>query len=379
MASILRPAVFSLAALAVLSACDLTQGVPSADQVVAGAEDPNADFGVVPVTQATLPIIAKWPAAPPVTPTAGWLPPGGGVNADIVMGGDTLDVGMFSNEQDGLLTAPGQKFLNLPALPVDGSGDLTLPYAGTVHVGGLTLDQARLAVQNKLIKVMPSVQVVLGHHQGLDNSVQIVSGLPQPGVLPLPSHDFTVLDAISSRGGVPDTMTNPEVQIARGGKLYGIAFSQLVQHPSLNAVLRPGDRIYLVPEKRYFLSMGQSTKVAQVPFPEAKVNALQAVSLIGGLKDNAADAKGVLILRDYPASEVRKNASGPSHTRMVFAFNLLSADGLFSAGKFQIHNKDVILVTQSPLVNSTSLIQALSQILILPNRSVAAILNLRKL
>ncbi len=370
MASILRPVAVSLAMLASLSGCDVPQGVPNASQVLAGADDPSADFAVVPVTSATLATIAKWPAQPPVTPTVGWLPPGGGVSEDIVIAGDTVDVGMFSNEQNGLLTNPGEKFVRLPAIMVNTAGSLILPYAGEVHVGGLTTEQARLAIQNKLVTVMPSVQVTLVHHAGRNNSVQVVSGLPEAGIVPLPDHAFTVLDAITAKGGVPDSMRNPEVQVARGGRLYGIAFSKLVEHPQLNAVLRPGDRIYVVPDKRYFLSMGQSAKVAQIRFPEANVNALEAVSLIGGLISDAADARGVLVLRQYPPSAVRKDASGPSRQRMIFAFNLLSADGLFSAGQFQIQNKDVILVTQSPLVNSTQLANALSKMLGLPIQSM---------
>lgn len=379
MASIFRPAALSLAFVAALAGCDTPQSTPYVAQVISGADTPAADFGLVPVNATTLPMIAKWPSQPPVTPTAGWLPTGGGIDADFVVAGDILHLGLFNNEQNSLLTVPGEKFVKLPDLEVNPSGSLFLPYVGEVHVGGLTVDQARQTIQDKLLKVMPSVQVTLIHKPGPNNSVQVLSGLPQPGFVPLPNHAFTVLDAISARGGIANSMPNPQVHVARGGKLYGIAFSQLMEHPRLDAALHPGDRIYVVPDKRYFLSMGQSAKVAQIPFPDAKVDALQAVSLIGGLKDNLADAKGVLVLRDYQPGAVRKDSSGPNHQRMIFAFNLLSADGLFSAGKFQIQNKDVVLVTQSPLVNSTQLASALTTLINLPNRVIISILNSRKL
>ena len=40
---------------------------------------------------------------------------------------------------------------------------------------------------------------------------------------------------------------------------------------------------------------------------------------------------------------------------MVFALDLTSADGLFSAGEFGIQDQDLVLVTQSTLVNTNTI------------------------
>jgi polysaccharide export outer membrane protein len=42
---------------------------------------------------------------------------------------------------------------------------------------------------------------------------------------------------------------------------------------------------------------------------------------------------------------------GPAHPRTVFVINLTTADGLFSAGKFDIHPDDVVLATESAVSN----------------------------
>jgi polysaccharide export outer membrane protein len=189
----------------------------------------------------------------------------------------------------------------------------------------------------------------------------------------LPDHDFTVLDLIAESGGVPADMVNPQVQVARGGKLYGTGFDNLVENPSLDAVLRPGDRIYLQPEDRYFMSFGAASKETQIDFPRAEVSALDAVTLIGGLNDTIADPKGVLILRNYPASAVRADGKGPSKDRMIFVFDLMSADGLFSARQFQIQNQDLVMVAQAPLVNQMAIADYLSTLFAVPARATGAI------
>lgn len=380
MASLFRPAALTaaLSALSILAACSPPQGSGEVSQVLAGATDPAADFAVVAVSKTTLPMIAAWPRPSSGTRTVGWLPHGGGVKKDIVAPGDKFDVTMYSNEENGLLTMPGQKAVPLNGLKVAEDGTLFLPYAGSVPVVGLSEDQARQAIQDKLAVIMPSAQVTLTYQPGRDNSVQVVTGLPVAGVVILPDHDFTVLDVIAASGGVPATLINPQVQVARGGKLYGTGFDNLVQNPSMDAVLRPGDRIYVQPEDRYFMSLGAATKEAQIPFPRAQVSALDAVTLIGGLNDKTADPKGVLVLRNYPASAVRADGRGPSRDRMIFVFDLMSADGLFSAGKFQIQDQDLVMIAQAPLVNQAVVAAYLSTLLEVPTRAVAVAIAAQK-
>ena len=114
--------------------------------------------------------------------------------------------------------------------------------------------------------------------------------------------------------------------------------------------MRGGDKIFIQPDERYFLSLGAAGREAMVNFPRDNITTLDAMSLVGGLKASTADPKGILILRDYPNSAVRSDGiNGPPKNRMIFAFNLTSADGLFSAGQFLIQDHDLVLITQSAL------------------------------
>ena len=87
------------------------------------------------------------------------------------------------------------------------------------------------------------------------------------------------------------------------------------------------------------------------------MTALDAASLAGGLNDARANPKGVLVLRDYDAKHVRADGSGPSKDRMIFAIDLTTADGLFSAGEFLIEDRDLVMVTESSVMNTNSTIK----------------------
>lgn len=363
MASKLRPAALPLSLIAtLLSGCALPQGAGMPEQILAGAEDPNADFAVVPVSRETLATVASWPRPPSQFRSSGWLPAGRGSKTEVIAPGDTFEVTMWSNEENGLLSSPGQKVTTLNQLKVTQDGTLFLPYAGAVQVSGLSVEQARQTIQDKLTSIAPSAQVTLVHATGRQSSIQVVGGLVNNGVVGLPDHDFTVMDAIAASAGIPTNIVNPQVNVARGDKLYSIPFSELMQNPGRDAVLRPGDRLYVQAEQRYFMTLGAAQRETQIAFPRNRISVLDAVSLMGGLIDSAADPKGVLVLRNYPQSAIRADGTGPTRQRMIFVFDLISADGLFSAGEFQIEDRDVVLVTQSPLLTNAAVINFLSNL-----------------
>jgi polysaccharide export outer membrane protein len=81
-------------------------------------------------------------------------------------------------------------------------------------------------------------------------------------------------------------------------------------------------------------------------------------------------------LRDYPQSAVRSDGTGPSRDRMVFVLDLTNADGLFSAGEFAIQDRDLVLVTQSDLVNTRTVFGLIGSIFGLTNNIESTTQNL---
>lgn len=348
--------VFSLMAICgLLAGCALPQGAGQTRQILKGADEAEATFAVYPITKGTLASVQNWPGTGASSNVSGWITRTRGPSDNIIEAGDLVDITIWQSSEDSLLSAPGQKVVSLPGLKVSSEGTVFLPFVSNVYIAKMGIDGARETIQSKLNAVVPDSQVLVAHTPGRKSTVDLISGVSSPGSFPLPNRDFTVMGLIAMGGGVPETINNPQVRVMRDGKLYGVSMDRLLEDPSLDTTLRGGDKVFVESEERYFLSLGAAGKEAQVPFPQDSINALDAMALVGGLNDTRANPKGILILREYSARSLRSDGSGPSKQRMVFSIDLTSADGLFSARNFTINDRDVVLVTESPVTTTQTI------------------------
>jgi polysaccharide export outer membrane protein len=129
-----------------------------------------------------------------------------------------------------------------------------------------------------------------------------------------------------------------------------------------SSALRGGDKVYVESDERYFLALGAAGREAQLPFVQERTSAMDALAQIGGLNDVRADAQGILVLREYPSSALRSDGSGPPKPRMVFVIDLTSADGLFSAGEFMLQNKDIVMVAESPVTSTQTVLSMVGSV-----------------
>jgi len=324
------------------------------------AADAAAEFAVEPITRASLPRYATWPAID--ANTRSWIKRVNQPNTRVIAPSDMVTVSIWSTEENGLLTSGGQRFVNLPPAQVSASGQIFLPYIGPIKISGMSPEHARSAIEKAYIAVTPSAQVQLALTEGRQSTASVVSGVTNPGPYPLADQDVTVLDIVAAAGGVAPNLTNPSIKLQRGDRTYAISMSRLMDDTSLNTTLVGGDRIFVENDSRYFLSLGAAGSRAQHRFPQEQVTALDALSIIGGLAPERANAQGILVLRSYPATAIRRDGKGPRNIRSIFTIDLTSADGLFSAGEFQIQPNDLIYVTESPLIGARNVFGVIGSI-----------------
>lgn len=331
-----------------VTACGpLPRGAAIQSEITKGADKAEADFAVYPITKAFLPSLREWPKTG--ERSYSWLSHSSGSNAQIIRAGDTLDVVIWDSSENSLLLSPGARSTNLSAVRVSANGTIFVPYVGKIRVADRTPDSARELLQRQLEAVAPGSQVQLSMAEGRINSVDVVSGVRSPGNLKMPDQNFSVLAAISASGGVNEGLTNPQVRLVRGHTTYRTSLERLFENPKLDTRLNGGDRIIIEADDRYFLTLGAAGKESQFDFNRDKVSALDALSIMGGVADNRANPKGVLILREYPASALSAGQRGPRKQRVVFTIDLTNSDGLFSARNFYIHSGDLVLASESPI------------------------------
>ncbi|MBZ4023554.1 hypothetical protein CKO11_13915 [Rhodobacter sp. TJ_12] len=339
-------------------------------QEIIGANEEAAEeagFQIVHVRRDNVLSLASWPA----TGWSGeykWLSGGRGPASPLIRPGDKISLQIWDNSDNSLLTSETQKAVSLTELDVTPGGTVFVPYAEDVRISGLSPDAARRKIQEALQPFIPAVQVQLGYAAGRENSVDLVSGVSKPGTYSLPDRNSSVLSMIAQGGGISSSLDNPLVRLMRGGKTYEIRADTLFADASYNTLLRGGDKIVVQEDQRYFTAFGASGNESLVHFQKEEITALEAMSLIGGLNDQRANPKGVLVLRAYEPEQLRLDESGPNQQDVVFVFNLTNGEGLFAARKFRIHPKDTVIVTESPVMTVRTVFGLLNTLLVTNNR-----------
>jgi len=330
-----------------LAACSLPRNAPRRDEVLNVPEGTVPDFTLRPVSRDTLTEVLSWPAVGSGGPL-GWPGAAGGNRAPVISPGDKVDLRIWDAEETSLITSPGQQVRDMPGLTVSPSGTIFLPYVDQVRIGGLTAEGARQRIQESLTTIIPSVQVQLSYASGRRNSADVVSGVEAPGSFPLAESAITVLGMISQAGGVSAGIRNPQVRLIRGNRVYRASLDWIAANPARDIVVQGNDRLIVESDSRSFTALGATGRQAVVDFTSDNIAALKAISMMGGVNDARADLEGILILRSYPNGRFGKVGQPPT-SRVVFAFDLTSADGLFSANEFPVMPGDVVLATQSPV------------------------------
>ena len=269
---------------------------------------------------------------------------------DIIGVGDTLAVSIF--EPGGGLFGGGSSRTGdsgnqtLPPLVVDRNGAVAMPFAGTVPVQGLTPAQASAAVRRALIGKVANPQVIVTLAGNASNAVTVLGEVRNPGRQPLSANQDRILDVIAAAGGSSRSVYDVTVRIQRGGQTYGAPMSIVTTEFNENVRLQRGDQVNLVYQPRRFSSFGAFNAVARTDLPPGPLTLAEALSGVGGLDSNLADAKSVLVFR-FERPEVAQvlgiqQPSTPRGVPVVYRLNLNEGSGFFIASNFQIEPDDII-------------------------------------
>ncbi|MFU1684392.1 polysaccharide biosynthesis/export family protein [Phaeobacter piscinae] len=300
--------------------------------------------------------MAHWPETGPESGGAHsgkrplkWIGATQGAKTQIIQPGDLLTLRIWDSSDNSLLTTPDEKMVQLQDVTVAANGSIFMPYVGNVNVNGLTPDLAREKLQTAMEEIVPSAQLQLDMTEGRGNSVDLVSGVETPGTYPMPDRNYTVMGLIAAGGGISASLNNPQIRLVRGRSIYGTSVETLLNDPRRDTLLRGGDRVFVEEDARYFLSFGATGREDLHTFTKDQMSAMDAMSVAGGFQDSRADPQGLLVLREYPDSALAPGQRGPRQPRVVFTLDLTSADGLFSARRFQINSGDLLIATEAPV------------------------------
>ena len=341
------------------ASCGLPRPGPNKREIFAGSVMRRGDAFIVSVDDH----VARATAVQPALGFSSSFQTAGVVGSDTINPGDTLQLTIWENVDDGLLAQEGTTATQLTEVQVDGAGYIFVPYAGKIKAAGNSPDALRKIITEKLDAQTPDPQVLIARTAGDGATVSVMGSVGGQGVYAIERPTRTLSSMIARAGGVTIKPEITKITVKRGGKQGTAWLTDLYKNPKMDIALRPGDVILVEEDTRAFTSLGATGAQARVPFETQTLSALEAIATVGGLSSNLADPKGVFVFRNEPA-EIAQVVLGRTDLvgdqRMVYVLNLTEPNGMFLARDFVIRDGDTVYVTEAPYVQWQKSLSALT-------------------
>lgn len=352
--------LLTLILAAAVGACTtLPRDGPANRTIARAASDQDAAFNLLELDYATSERIR----AIPVGMMGSLATTGDGAPVDVIQVGDSLAVSIFEpggglfggsaalGGPAAAVAAVSTASQNLPTAVVDRQGAITIPFAGQIRVAGMTPSEAQQAIRRALAGKAVNPQVVVGVAGSSANAVTVFGAAKQAGRVPLTLANDTVIDVIAAAGGVDGPPENVVVTLTRGRTSARIALTDLYRYPAENIRLQRGDQLNLELKPRRFSSFGALGKVSLTDMPTGDVTLTSALSSLGGLDTNSANARSVLVFRfERPEVANALGIAGPRSDRgvpVVYRLDLADPAGFFIANNFIVQPDDVLYVPRA--------------------------------
>jgi polysaccharide export outer membrane protein len=275
---------------------------------------------------------------------------------DTVAADDVLKVRIFERYDGGIFPTMQRAGADLGQQRVTESGKITVPFAGPVHVAGLSIPQIQDRIAQQLQAKAPEVQVLVERVSDHTHRVTVSGEVKKPGPFSLLDGLRSVRDAVDAAGGPAATADTPvaqfEITVQRGESTVFQA-----QYPEFLAGSTPalieGDEIVVRPNVRRFTALGAVLKAGNVDINKPGMTLLEALGSVGGLSDERANKTGVFVFR--PADSTR---SADERSR-IFRLNLMEPASIFVAQQFEVRPRDVIYVTNAPVYEYNKALSAI--------------------
>jgi polysaccharide biosynthesis/export protein len=283
--------------------------------------------------------------------------------------GDILSITVYDHPE---LTIPagGQRTAEEAGNTVESDGSIFYPYIGKVQVNGLNVEEVRAIIAERLAEYITTPQVSVRVVSFRSKRAYVTGQVSQPGAQSITNVPLTVLDAISSAGGLTSNANWHDVLLLRAGRSIPISVYEMLSNGRLdqNILLEDGDVLH-VPDlgtQKIFV-MGELNRVDTIAIGNMPVSLTEAVSMSGGLNQVTADAQGIFVIR-----QVVEDSQSPVQLATVYQLDVRNAINFAIGARFLLQPDDIIYVTTAPVTRWNRVISQL-----LP--SVTALLTFERL
>ena len=352
-------AVALCSSVLVVAACTaLPHDGPAPAAVVSAASEPAAPYLLVKLTPEVVSKVGQRQG----TVFSSLASAGPGPSPQIMLGvGDIVSVTIFEAAAGGLFipstsgARPGN-FVTLPDQSVDNSGNITMPYAGTIHAAGRSIPDIQQDIVGRLKDRAIEPQVVITLKEQRATEVSVLGAVRAAARLAINPSGDRLLDVIARAGGPEFPAHETYVTLQRGRREATEPFGSLVDHPAENVYVRAGDIVILARKPETFVALGASGKNDQFDFGAATLTLAEAIGKSGGLIDSRANATFVFLYRAEDRSVLEKLGYSTINFATdliptIYTVDVRDPSGYFLASKFDMHDKDVLFIANAATVD----------------------------
>ncbi|WP_345816545.1 polysaccharide biosynthesis/export family protein [Paraburkholderia sp. PREW-6R] len=263
--------------------------------------------------------------------------------------GDVLQIVVWDHPEIAAAIGPTQSQSSsrssdpLAGFVVDQNGNLTFPYAGTLHVEGLRTDEIQRRLSAALAKYFVKPQVTVRMASFRAHQVYVDGEVHNAGAFAVNDVPMSLYEAIARAGGFSETADQSDLVLVRGGQSHRLNLTQLVAHgvsPS-RLYLKADDMLRVVSrDENDVYVMGEVNKpISAIPRRTGRITLADALAQAGSVNASTADAAQMFVIR-----------GSLSGSPQVFHLDGRSPVAMLLAKDFDLRPKDVVYVDGSGLV-----------------------------
>jgi polysaccharide export outer membrane protein len=224
---------------------------------------------------------------------------------------------------------------------VDQQGAIQFPYLGTLKVSGMTEQQARDLLTNRLTQYINKPNVTLSIQSYRGKRIYLDGEVKTPGLQTINDIPMNLIEAINRAGGFLASADQSRIALTRKGKTYKINLPELMERGVNTAelMLANGDvlRIRSRDESKVFIS-GEVIAPRALQMHNGRLSLNEALGESGGINPLSGDSRQIYVIRKASSTE-------------VYQLNALAPGALGVAEEFELEPKDTIYVAATPLSN----------------------------
>ncbi|QYY27668.1 polysaccharide biosynthesis/export family protein [Cupriavidus pinatubonensis] len=241
---------------------------------------------------------------------------------------------------------------NMPGYVVSAQGDIQFPYAGVMHVAGLTAGEVRDRMARVLSRVVRDPQMTVRVLGFRSQRVYVDGEVKTPGMQAIDDAPMTLVEALNRAGGVLNqTGDNSRVRVTRGEQSWFVNIPALLAKgvDPAHILLRSGDivRVEQREDNKIFVT-GEVVRPTSLLMRNGRMTLNEALGDAGGVNPGSANAEQIFVIRKMADGEPK-----------VYHLDGNSPVALAIAEGFELEPKDVVYVDARDLVRWSRVINLL--------------------